>query len=131
MAQQEQRRRWPPTPRSQVARETRLLVRGDPPSYSRSRMLAIPGVALWEFFDEGGWEVFSPDLQDFLNDQYHNLVDETRVWVDEAKTIIDGWGFVKLEQTRWVYIGGNEWVNDKTRSIRRVQILTAPANAVG
>ena len=94
-------------------------------------MLAIPGVALWEFFDEGGWKVFSPDLQDFLNDQYHNLVDETSMWIDEAKTIIYGRDFVKLEQTRWVYIGGNEWVNDKTRSIRRVQILTAPANTVG
>ena len=74
--------------------------------------------------------MMSPDLQDFLNGQYHD-VGETFMFLDEERTKIYWWDFVKLKQTRWHLVGDDKWENVKTRSIRRVQILTAPANVVG
>ena len=130
VAQQEQPSRWPQTPRPRVAGETRVPVRGDPPTVS-GRLETIRGAAVWEFFEKGGWKVMSPDLQTFLSEQYHNSVDETYMILNDDKTKMYCWDFVKLEQTRWHHIGADEWENVKTRSIRRVQILAAPKNVVG
>ena len=133
-AQQRQpsQRQQPPRPR--VAGTTRVPVvttlRGDPPRVAGGRE-TLRGAAVWEFFEKGWWKPMPLGLQDFLNEQWDDWSEEAHMFLNDDQTKMYCWDFVELKQTRWHLIGADEWENVKTRSIRRAQILSAPANVVG
>lgn len=104
-------------------------LRGDPP---RTR---VAGATVWEFYERGGWKPMAEDIQVFMDEQY-NLVEQTGMCLDAEKRTMYWWDFRRLTQTRWhldsdAMYDDDVWELVKTRSIRRVAILSAPANPVG
>ena len=88
-------------------------------------------VTTWEFYERGGWKAVAEDLQSFIDEQYHlELFEQAGMFLDDARVTKYTWDFRALTQKRW-YFDGDVWKVVKTRSIRRVQILSAPSNPVG
>ena len=96
--------------------------------------------ATWEYFEKGGWKAMDERTNNILEMAYCDGDEECdEEWVlrepwnlatwNYAKYI---WNFADLTQKRfhWAW-DGFDWACVKTRSIRRVQVLSAPANPRG
>ena len=80
----------------------------------------------WEFYEWGGWKATNAFINDFLEEQFLSGVNQAFMKIDDEDNARYEWNFSELLQRRRHLIDG-EWRTVKTRSVRRIRVLAAPA----